>query len=184
MKGLVWVLALFAFLKGPELYSKFIDVKHKKVKTSINKLYGNDPLAEVGIQFPDVVRAQIYLETRKLTSPIYKKNGNMFGMKESSRKWDCGTQRGHANYNCPEDEGLVCTKHCTNVSYMKLAPRLRSLLDYRDWQLMRFEQARKRGMKVPTTNEEYIYFLQHLPGGGAYAEDPLYSNKLQHIIDL
>ena len=126
-------------------------------------------MASIGIQFPDVVRAQIALETKWLTSKIYKRNGNMFGMKASSRDWDCGNQFGHANYNCPDS---------------KIPAQVRSLCDYRDWQLMRFAQARKRGMKIPQTNEEYIYFLQHLPDGGAYAEDPLYPNKLRYIIGL
>jgi len=145
------------------------------LKSSLDTLYGADPLIKLGIQFPEVVKAQIILETRWLTSKIYKKNHNLFGMKESGRNWDCGTQFGHANYHCPIYD---------NNPISQLPGEVRSLCDYRDWQIMRFEQARKRGMKIPQTNEEYIYFLQHLPGGGAYAEDPQYPNKLRYIIAL
>lgn len=169
MKSLMIALALFTLVKGPEYYQNYIDIKHKKVKSAIETYYGTDPLVKLGIKFPDVVRAQIALETCWLTSDIYKDNGNMFGMKASSRNWDCGNQHGHANYNCTDS---------------KIPAQIRSLCDYRDWQAMRFEQASNKGIKIPKTNKEYIYFLQHLPGGGAYAEDPAYPNKLRYIMSL
>jgi hypothetical protein len=162
MRLWLFALVLFTFVKGPELFKQFIDSKHRKVTQAVYKMYGNDPLEKIGIKFPNVVRAQIALETRWLSSIIYKENNNMFGMKESSRDWDCGSNRGHAKYpSC-----------------------LYSLYDYRDWQKMRFEQAQRKGMKIPITEEEYIFFLQHLPGGGAYAEDPLYPSKLRYIMSL
>lgn len=167
-------LVLFIFVKGPELYSNHVTKREKGIKSTLITYYGDDPLEKIGIKFPNVVRAQIALETRWLTSKIYRKNHNLFGMKASSRDWDCGNQFGHANYNCEDP----------NRTYPEIPSRLRSLYDYRDWQRMRFAQAVKKGMKIPTTEEEYIYFLQHLPGGGAYAEDPLYPSKLRRIINL
>lgn len=178
---LTTVLLLFSLVKGPELYTKFVK---NGVEETLLRTYGSDIFEQIGIKFPNVVRAQIALETRWLSSKIYKENSNMFGMKESSRNWDCGTRSGHANYVCSEDNGIVCPKHSTDIFYLKLTPRLRSLYDYRDWQAMRFEQAAKKGMKIPETEEEYIYFLQHLPGGGSYAEDPLYAEKVRHITKL
>lgn len=173
MKTIMIVLVLFAFVKGPELYEKSMDNKHRNIKKIIVDTY-NNPLEKVGIRFPNVVASQIALETRWLTSEIYKDNGNMFGMKESSRTWDVGSKHGHANYRT--------SIYYTHLDIIK--PELRSLMDYKDWQEMRFNQARKRGMRIPETDEEYIYFLQHLPGGGSYAEDPNYADKIRRIINL
>lgn len=110
-------------------------------------------MEQLGINCPEVVMAQIVLETNYLTSKIFLDNHNLFGMKESSRDYDIGSQHGHALY--PN----------TNAS----------LLDYRAWQKI-------MGGHKCKTNEEYLYFLDHLPGGRRYAEDPLYTQKLKKII--
>lgn len=117
------------------------------------------PLRNMGVQCPEVVVAQILLETDYLRSKIYKENHNLFGMKESSRTWDIGSQHKHAKY--PDDRY--------------------SVLDYREWQIKR---AKGRIFK---DNEEYIYFLGHLwqnrDGSWArYAEDPNYEEKLRVLI--
>lgn len=125
----------------------------KRASTTYEKL-----TEKLGIQCPRVVVAQICLETNYLTSRIYKENNNLFGMKESSRNWDVGSNLGHAKYISPAH----------------------SLLDYRDWQK---QMARGRVFK---TDEEYIQFLGCLfkdkNGCVRYAEDKEYEKKLTNII--
>lgn len=116
-------------------------------------------MRKLGIQCPEVVVAQIALETNYLTSKIYRENNNMFGMKASSRGWHIGEQHDHALY----------------------IDRAHSILDYREWQMQR---AKGRIFK---DNEEYIYFLGHLwqnPDGSwaRYATDRKYEEKLRVII--
>lgn len=119
-------------------------------------------MESIGIQCPEVVVAQLCLETRYLTSRIYKENHNLFGMKESSKDTFCiGTQHGHALY--PSDA--------------------HSLLAYRDWQRRRFPNRKFE------SNEEYIYALGHLfkrhDGSWArYAEDLDYEKKIKKIINI
>lgn len=133
--------------------------RNESVVREISNTY-LEGMRTLGIQCPEVVVAQIALETRYLTSKIYKENNNMFGMKESSRNWDIeGGQHGHALY----------------------VDRQHSILDYREWQIQR---AKGRVFK---TNEEYIYFLGHLwqneDGSWArYATDREYEDKLRIII--
>jgi hypothetical protein len=78
----------------------------------------------------------------------------MFGMKESSRKFDEGAQYGHAYY----------------------PTIVESIKDYAAWQ-------KQMGWKGGT-NDEYIYFLGHLPGNRRYAEDLKYEKKLNHLLKL
>jgi len=47
-----------------------------------------------------LVYAQAKHETGNFNSPIYHENNNLFGMKESSRSYESGSNRGHANYSC------------------------------------------------------------------------------------
>lgn len=147
---IVW-LAIFAF-------KQVIDTKVERTETTavlnVVQLF-EQRMEDIGINCPEVVMAQIVLETNYLTSKIYRENNNLFGMKESRRNHDIGSQHGHALY--PD--------------------AVASLRDYRDWQKM------MGGDDIPT-NEEYLYFLDHLPGKRRYAEDPNYTTKLKHIIKI
>lgn len=130
-----------------------IDYEQKKVIDSLNASYIQD-FERLGIQRPRVAVAQICLETNWLKSRIYKENNNLFGMKVSSRNWEIGENLGHAKY--------ASTAH--------------SLLDYRDWQ-----KQMSRG-RIFKSDEEYLYFLEHLPGERRYATDPDYIRKLKIIL--
>lgn len=112
-----------------------------------------DRLEKLGINCPEVVMAQIILETNYLSSKIYQENNNLFGMKESSRDFDSGSKNGHACYTCST----------------------KSIQDYAAWQKV------MHGDRC-ATNEDYLYFLNNLPGGRRYAEDPNYTDKLRVIM--
>lgn len=109
---------------------------------------------EVGLVAPRVVFAQTYLETCWLTSKIYRKNHNRYGMKWNKRGFAKGVRYGHAYYDS----------------------EVESMMDYMAW------QKQMLGDRVINSDEEYLYFLDHLPGNRRYAEDPNYTNKLRRII--
>lgn len=144
----------FIFLTKQGLQA-FIVREETQVVHNVISLF-KQHMEKIGINRPNVVMAQIVLETNYLSSKIYKENHNLFGMKESVfRNHDIGSQYGHALY--PN----------TNAS----------LLDYRDWQ-------RAMGGHNIESDEEYLYFLDHLPGNRRYATDPNYTDKLKNIIKI
>jgi len=108
-------------------------------------------MEKMGIQCPKVVCCQMLLETADLTSKIYRENNNGFGMKYNQRGHAVGVLNGHAKYETIYE----------------------SILDYKDWQKRWFKD------RVFTSDEEYMYALQHLPGGYSYAEDSKYIDKLR-----
>lgn len=121
----------------------------------------------MGIKFPIIVLAQSIQETTDkgciFNSTICKENKNFFGMKYNKRGHAQGTKRGHAFYNSKID----------------------SFLDYRDWQKQMLSRVKYR----VETEEEYYYFLEHLPTNqsstGRYAEDPNYVDHLRsHVKTL
>ena len=105
----------------------------------------------LGIRCPKVVCCQMLLETADLTSKIYVENHNGFGMKYNQHGYADYTLNGHAHYHCIVE----------------------SILDYKEWQDRFFKD------RVFKSDEEYMYTLQHLPGGLSYAEDPNYISKLK-----
>lgn len=116
-------------------------------------------MEQLGIQCPEVVVAQICLETNYLTSAIYKENNNLFGMKKPYKRptYVIGVNRGHAVYATPAH----------------------SVADY-----LLFQQhvgrkyLERRGKEKFNNNEEYLDFLLRC----GYAEDQKYINKLKKII--
>lgn len=124
-------------------------------------------LDSLGVVYPEVVLAQALHETNMFRSQICKENKNLFGMKQSSRDYDIGVNRGHAKYAHKQHKGK-----CNMVCYLP------SILDYRDWQrqMMPLDKIK--------TRDEYIYYLQHLPNGMAYAEDKKYPERLRFYLKL
>ena len=58
-------------------------------------------LVQINVKFPDIVYAQAQLETSGFTSNIFRKNHNLFGMKQAMRRstTNKGEQYGHAYYD-------------------------------------------------------------------------------------
>lgn len=121
-------------------------------------------LEEEGILFPRIVLAQAILETRFFSSKICLENHNLFGMKASSRRINSGSLHGHAYYEHKPHKGN-CNIECYRLS----------IRDYAAWQKVRMK-------REINTEQEYLDFLNNLPGGMRYAEDPEYTNKLKLII--
>lgn len=138
-------------------------IERQRTLNSIEMLI--EILVQEGVQFPEVALAQMLLETGFLQSKIAKKNFNLFGMKVSSRDFEEREQFGHAKYPHKYHEG-----NCVVACYLP------SIRDYSAWQKQMI------GKRVLRTNEDYLYFLNHLPGNRRYAEDPNYTNKLQTFI--
>jgi len=66
---------------------------------SFNKL--KDYIKALNVRYPYIVLAQAQLETGGFTSPIYKENHNLFGLKQATRRptTALGTDSNHAYYN-------------------------------------------------------------------------------------
>lgn len=149
--------------------------------------------ADQGVAMPNVVFAQNILETgfftSKLSRPPIIENGvvlrhgsnNHFGMKRNSRPFGVSPRGGpvppwcgdsiHACYSSPLDGAA----------------------DYAQWQRERLRAyCRYFGVSTPSTVEEYFHFLNNLvlynregkPYLARYAEDPDYTEKLRHLINL
>ena len=137
--------------------TKFIQSKEITVK-SFNTLVFYHTI--LGIKFPRVATAQVRLETRNLTSNIYKLNNNMYGMKCDKSCWCECTKRGHAYYSHP----------------------LFSMLSYKCWQ-----KKRLRDNPGVVTEQDYIKMLgdYKIPGlceHCRYAEDDKYLDKIRSLI--
>ena len=143
-------------------YNKRV-IEEQRALNSVEMLL--EILASENVQFPEVALAQIFLETGFLQSKIAKKNFNLFGMKVSSRKFEEREQFGHAKY-----------PHKYHEDNCKVECYLPSIRDYAAWQKQMI------GKRVLRTNEDYLYFLNHLPGKRRYAEDPAYTDKLKTFI--
>lgn len=159
MKEFIVALAIFGAYVVVDRYIE--QVETIQIKT-IRHEYLNT-LLDLGIEFPEVVVAQIMLETAYLSSDIYRNNNNLFGMKYNERGYATGIRKGHAAY----------------------PNKVASIKDYKEWQDMVLKLCKQNGMKV-TTTEDYLYVLDHLPlcDNCRYAEDKLYTKKLRFIIKL
>lgn len=118
-------------------------------------------MEDLGIQCPEVVVAQLCLETNYLSSRIYKENNNLFGMKKPYKRptFVVGVNRGHAVYES--------TAH--------------SLADYVLFQkYVASKYLERRGKEKFSSNEEYMDFLLKC----GYAEDKKYIEKLKKIIKI
>lgn len=91
-------LARFKALDKYEHELLIVNLEAEKNKFSKDKLI--DELKRLNIKYPYIVMAQSIIETRKWTSPIFKENHNLFGMKEANVRitTSSGTERGHAYY--------------------------------------------------------------------------------------
>jgi len=161
MSKAVFLLLVFF---GVKYYAKTLESPLRKEDTSIDKTISR--LQEYKIRFPKVVLAQMILETGTFKSKIFKENHNPFGMKHNKRGFSTGVKNGHANYPHMSHKGY-CTWECYDFAFM----------DYRNWQDKYLPDS-------VTTEEQYLYYLDHLPGGLRYAEDPLYTIKLRNILNV
>ena len=113
-------------------------------------------LEQENIMFPEVVIAQIMLETHYLQSVIYRENNNLFGMKRNSRGYCRGVRRNHCYYDTVMD----------------------SFLDYAEWQKKYTVVYTQRTGRKLRTDEDYLAYLQWI----GYAEDKQYISKLKRLI--
>lgn len=91
-------LARFQALDKYEQKLLIVNLEAEKKKFTKEKLVSE--IKRLNIKFPHIVMAQSIIETRKWTSPIFKENHNLFGMKEATVRitTSSGTERGHAYY--------------------------------------------------------------------------------------
>jgi hypothetical protein len=93
--------------------------------TAKQNLFSNEKLINeikgLNFKFPHIVYAQSLLETGKFTSPLFKENHNLFGMKEAVIRLttSLGTEDGHAIYKTWKesltDYALYCATYLSNL---------------------------------------------------------------------
>lgn len=73
---------------------------------------------ELPFKYPDIVKAQVLLETGHLKSEVYKHNNNLFGMRLPKRRITTatGSNLNHATYNSIEDS--IIDRLIYEVKYM------------------------------------------------------------------
>lgn len=73
--------------------------QHQKFEFSENNL--EIMLSRMNVKFPEVVKAQVKLETGHYSSKIYNENNNLFGMKKAYRRPSTckGVRYGHCYYD-------------------------------------------------------------------------------------
>lgn len=88
---------------------KLISEETRAIILSDSKDFNPDKLRayllELNIKYPHIVMAQALIETGNFTSPIFKENHNLFGMKVARVRptTNKGTENGHAYYYCWKD---------------------------------------------------------------------------------
>ena len=154
MRVIYAVLAIVLFLKLPDLAEVVERERLYIITKGKTDEVGSwvELLRSEGIQFPNVVLAQMVHETNYCRSRIYKENNNLFGMRHNSRGISKGERNQHAYYDT----------------------KLESIKDYAAWQKV---VLRLR----PVTNEtQYLSLLENLPlcKNCRYAEDKQYIKKI------
>lgn len=115
-------------------------------------------MKKLGINHPEVVISQMYLETGRFTSKVYKENNNPFGMRHNSRGYSKKSNLNHAYYETLSD----------------------ALMDYKEWQEI-------WGLDKIVSRDAYIERLNRLKvtSSGSilrYAEDLTYTTKVRRIL--
>ena len=92
-------LARFKALDKYEHELLIVNLETEKNKFTKDKLVNE--IKRLNIKFPHIVMAQSIIETRKWTSPIFKENHNLFGMKQAGARINTaqGTNLNHAYYS-------------------------------------------------------------------------------------
>jgi len=135
-------------------------------------------LEKYEIAFPEVVVAQMLLETGRLTSRVYQENNNPFGMKRNSRGF------------CLNPPGSLDPEVCSSCFDCQLHACYESvheaLQDYAGWQKQMLKSYENYYFYKVETQEQYLLFLNDLvikgKPGYRYATDPDYTEKIQNIL--
>lgn len=161
LRVFIIVFGAIYVVKSMELYSE-----KRTISNAVEMFL--EILKQEKVQYPEVALAQMIHETGFFKSRIWRENHNGFGMKASiTRKFHKGERYGHAYYPHKPHQGR-CNIECYKPS----------IRDYATW------QAQMIGNRKIDTQGDYLYFLDHLPGGQRYAEDPNYTEKLRSILIL
>lgn len=88
----------FKKLDDKTVEAKVLVILSKENQFSKDKFISK--LKDMNFMFPHIVYAQSLLETNSFTSPVFKENNNLFGMKEASIRITTsnGTQNNYATY--------------------------------------------------------------------------------------
>ena len=153
MKTAVLVV-IISLIAARILYHEFTDPE-RRIETYTTFF------AEQGGRFPEVFRAQIILESARLSSNVFKENNNLVGMR------------------CARVRPTYCQD--VNRTFAVYKHPFDSIRDYLLWQqeyLPRYE--RRKGIKVESTSQ-YIQFLCDV--GYITEEEKIdYSNRLKQLI--
>lgn len=133
MMGVLGALFFFLFGVGIGSYATHKEYANHKIQVVEEVVYVTEPyrefsvenlrnyIEELNIRFPHIVYAQAVHETGHFTSPIFRENNNLFGMKVARLRptTALGTRRGHAYYtdwmNSVKDYALYQTSYLRHI---------------------------------------------------------------------
>lgn len=124
MTGVFVISMIFAFNFKRENKEKYTE-EEVVIFTAKQNLFSEEKLINeikgLNFKFPHIVYAQSLLETGKFTSPLFKENNNLFGMKEAVVRLttSLGTEDGHAIYKTWKesltDYALYCATYLNSL---------------------------------------------------------------------
>jgi hypothetical protein len=124
LSGVVVTSMILGWSFKPEAKEKYTEEEVMIFTAKQNHFTQEKLIQEIkglNFKFPHIVYAQSLLETGKFTSPIFKENNNLFGMKEAVVRLttSLGTEDGHAIYkNWKEsltDYALYCATYLNSI---------------------------------------------------------------------
>ena len=104
--GVFGFILILSILIATQLYRERIVTEEARLiilkeQNAFSKTKLKEYIIQLNIKFPHIVLAQSELESQHYTSPIFKENHNLYGMKQARIRptTNLGTNRGHAIYN-------------------------------------------------------------------------------------
>lgn len=135
----------------------------KPTTDTVTHLGVYNEILEQGLEFPDIVFAQAVLESGNFNSRIAKKNNNLFGMRQPTKRptTSTGTQYGYATYDSWREsimdymlfQQMIFSKHkFTRQSYLRYINKYYSTTKGYTTRLMRVIKENKKILYEPPSD--------------------------------
>jgi hypothetical protein len=152
--GIVLISLILGLSVKPNIKSNYTETEVKLIMGKYNSFNQEKLVKEIKglhFKFPHIVLAQAMHETSFFTSPIFKENHNLFGMKEASVRINLtkGTNNEHAYY-----EDWIESVHDYALYSATYLYDLKSEDDYFDYLQQNYAEDKKYVSKLKTLIKE------------------------------